>query len=103
MSKTLETYIIKIPSINLSYSKEFETLLPSSKMAFSDMITYTAKQCFRKLLGIVTKVLNFVWMTYRCTYIITGWLPGDSGPDSSRVSRLDDTDSSRVSRLDDNR
>ena len=33
MSKTLEKYIIKIPSINLPYSKEFETLLTSSKMA----------------------------------------------------------------------
>ena len=40
VSKTLEKYIIKIPSINLSYSKEFETLLTSSKMACSDMITY---------------------------------------------------------------
>ena len=78
-----------IPSINLSYSKEFETLLTSSKVACSDMITCTAKQCFSKLLGIVAKVLNFVWMTYRRTYIITGWLPGDGGPDSSHVSRLD--------------
>ena len=60
MSKTLEKYVIKIPSINLSYSKELETLLTSSKVACSDMITCTAKQSFRKLLGIVTKVLNFV-------------------------------------------
>ena len=90
MSKTLEKYIINIPSINLSYSKEFETLLISSKMARSDMMTCTAKQCFTKLLWIVAKVLNFVWMTYRYTYIITGWLPGDSDPDSSHISRLDD-------------
>ena len=54
------------------------------------MITFSAKQRFSKLLGIVKKVLNFVWMTYRCTYIITGWLPENSGPDSSHVSRLDD-------------
>ena len=27
VSKTLETYIIKIPSINLSYSEGFETLI----------------------------------------------------------------------------
>ena len=27
MSKTLEKYIIKMPSINLSYPKEFKTLL----------------------------------------------------------------------------
>ena len=87
MSKTLEKYIMKIPSINWSYSKKFETLLTSSKMACSDMITRTAKQCFSKLLGIVIKVLNFVWMTYRCTYIITDWLPRDRGPDSSHVSR----------------
>ena len=79
MFKTLEKYIIKIPSINLPYSKEFKTLSieRSSKMACFDMITCTAKQCFNKLLGIVRKVLNFVWMTYRCTYIITGWLPGE--------------------------
>ena len=77
---------MKIPSINLSSSKEFETLLISSKMACSDMMSCTAKQCFTKLLWIVAKVLNFVWMTY----IITGWLPGDSGRDSSHVSRLDD-------------
>ena len=76
--------------MNLSYSKKFGTLLTSSKMACSDMITYTAKQCFRKLLGIVTKVLNFVWMTYRYLYIITGWLPGDSSPDSSHVATIDD-------------
>ena len=37
-------------------------------------------QSFSKLDGIVTKVLNFVWITYRCIYIITGWLPGDSVP-----------------------
>ena len=71
VSKTLEKFI-KIPSINLSYSKEFETLLKSSKMTCPDMITCTAKWCFSKLLGIATKVLNFVWMTYRCTSIITG-------------------------------
>ena len=88
MSKTLEKYIIKIPSINLSYSKEFVTLLTRSKMA--KMITCTVKQCFSKLLGIVTKVLNFVWMSYRCLYIITGWLPGDSSLDSSHVARRDD-------------
>ena len=88
--KTLEKYIIKIPGVNLSYLKEFETLLTSSKMVCSDMITCTAKQCFSKLLGIVIKVLNFVRMTYRCAYIITGWLPGDSRPDSSPVARLDD-------------
>ena len=76
--------------MNLSYSKKFGTLLTSSKMAYSDMITYTAKQCFSKLLGIVTKVLNFVWMTYRYLYIITGWLPGDSSPDSSHVATIDD-------------
>ena len=46
--------------------------------------------CFSKLLGIVAKVLNSIRMTYRCTYIINGWLPGDSGPDSSHVARLDD-------------
>ena len=62
-------------------------------MACSDMITCTAKQFFSKLLGIVIKVLNFVWMTYRCTYIITGCLPGDSGPDSSHTARLDDNNS----------
>ena len=90
VSKTLGKYIIKIPSINLPYSKEFETRLTSSKMACSDMITCTAKHCFSKLLGIVTKVLNFVWMTYRCTYMIVGCLPGDSGPNSSHVARLDD-------------
>ena len=88
MSKTLEKYIIKIPSINLPYSKEFETLLTSSKMACSDMITCTAKQFFSELLGIVTKVQNFLWMTCRCTYIIT-----DSGPDSSHIARPDDNNS----------
>ena len=46
MSKTLEKYIIKIPSINLPYSKEFEILLTSFKMACFDMITCTTKQCF---------------------------------------------------------
>ena len=90
MSKTLEKYIIKIPSINLSYSKEFETLSTSSKLECSDMITCTAKMFFSKLLRIVTDALNFVWMTYECTYIITGWMLEDSGPDSSHVSRLDD-------------
>ena len=45
---------------------------------------------FQQLVGIVTKVLNFEWTAYRCTYIITRWLPGDSGPDYSHVSRLDD-------------
>ena len=85
MSKILERYIIEIPSVNLSYSKEFETLLTSSKMACSDMITV-----FQQLLGIKTKVVNFLWTTYRCTYIITRWLPGDSGPNSSKVARLDD-------------
>ena len=59
-------------------------------MAWSDMITCTAKQCFDKLLGIVRKVLHFVWINYRSTYIITGWLPGDNGPDSTHVARLDD-------------
>ena len=49
VSKTLEKYIIKIPNINLSYSKEFETLLTSSKMACFDIITCTAKQCFSKI------------------------------------------------------
>ena len=90
MSKTLEKYTIKIPSIHLSYSKEFESLLTSSKMACSDMIKCTAKRCFSKLRGIVTKVLDFIWMSYRCVYIITGWLPVDSRPDSSHVARLYD-------------
>ena len=81
MSKTLEKYIIKIPSINLSYSKEFETLLTSSKMVCSNMITFTTEKCFSKLLRIVANVLNFVWRAYRCTYIITGWMLGDSSPD----------------------
>ena len=90
MFKTLEKYTIKIPRVNLSYLKEFETLLTSPNMVCSDMITCTAKQCFTKLLGIATKVLNFVWMTYRYAYIITGWLPVDSGPESSHVARLDD-------------
>ena len=90
VSKTLEKYITKITSVNLSYSKEFETPLTSSKMVRSDVITCTAKQCFSKSRGIVTKVLDSVWMSYRCTYIITGWFPGYSGPDSSHVARLDD-------------
>ena len=90
MSKTLEKYIMKIPSISLSYPEEFETLLTSSKMACYDMITCTAKKCFRKLLAIVTSVLNFVWMTCKCTYIITGWMLEDSGPDCSHVSIIDD-------------
>ena len=81
VSKTLEKYIIKIPSINLPYSKEFETQLTSFKVACSDMIACTAKQCLSNY---------FVWTTYRCTYIITRWLPRDSGPDSSLVARLDD-------------
>ena len=86
VSKTLEKCIIKIPSINLSYSKEFETLLPGPKMACSNIITCTAKQCFSK----ITWNSDFIWMSYRCTYIITGWLPGDSGPNSSHVARLVD-------------
>ena len=90
MSKTLGKYLIKIPSINLSYSKEFGTPLARFKMACSDMITCTAKQRFTKLLGIVTKVLNFVWITYWCAYIITGCLPEDSGTDSSDVVKPDD-------------
>ena len=59
-------------------------------MACSDMITCTPKQCFIKLLGTVTMVLNFVWMSDRCMYINTGWLPRNNGPDSSHVVRLDD-------------
>ena len=60
-------------------------------MTCSDMITCTAEQCFSKLLGIVvTMVLKFVWMSARCMHINTGWLPRDSGPDSSHVVRLDD-------------
>ena len=55
---------MKMPSINLSYSKEFQTLLTSSKMACSDLMTRTAKRCFSELLGIVTKVVDFVWMSY---------------------------------------
>ena len=81
---------MKMPSINLSYSKEFQTLLTSSKMACSGLITCTAKLCFRELLGTVTKVLDFVWMSYRCTYIITGWLPRDNRPNSSHGARLND-------------
>ena len=86
MSKTLEKYIIKIPSINLPYSEEFETLLASSKMAVlwhDNMYTQTV---FQQLLGIVTMVVNFLWTTYRCTYIITRWLPGGSGPSSSNIA-----------------
>ena len=75
VSKTLEKYIIKILSIDLWYSKEFEALSASSKMACSDMTTFTAKQCFSKLPGIVT-LYYFVWTTYRCAYITTGWLVG---------------------------
>ena len=59
-------------------------------MACSGLITCTAKRCFSELLGIVTKVLDFVWMSYRSTYIITGWLLGDNRPNSSHVARLDD-------------
>ena len=43
--------------MNLLYSKVSETLLASTEMACSDMITCTAKRCFSKLLGIVTRVL----------------------------------------------
>ena len=78
--KLFKKYIIKIPSINLPYSKKFETLLTSSKMTCS---VCTGKQYFSNYFGIVTKVLNFVWTTYRCTYIIIRWLPEDSGPDST--------------------
>ena len=90
VSETLEKYIMKMLSINLSYTKEFEKLLINSNMAYSDMMTSTTKQSFIRLLWILTNVLNFVWTTYICTYIITGWLPGDSGTDSSQVARLDD-------------
>ena len=79
-----------MPSINLSYSKEFQTLLTSSKMACSGLIRCTTKWCFSELLGIVTKVLDPVSISYRCTYIITGWLPGDNRPNSSHVAGLDD-------------
>ena len=85
----MEKYIIKIPSINLSFSKEFETLLTSSKMVCSHIITCTAKRCFSKLLGIVTKVIDLACMFYKCIYIITSLLPGDSCADSSYVVRLD--------------
>ena len=61
--------IVKIPSINLLYSKEYETLLTSSKMACSDMMTCNGVS---RLLGIVTRVEDVVWRSYRCTYIITG-------------------------------
>ena len=37
MSKNLERYVIKIPSINLPHLKEFETLSTSSKMVCSKM------------------------------------------------------------------
>ena len=90
VSETLEKYIMKMLSINLSYTKEFEKLLINSNMAYSDMMTSTTKQSFIRLLWILTNVLNFVWTTYICTYIITAWLPGDSGTDSSHVARLDD-------------
>ena len=46
--KTLEKYIVKIPGKNLPNSSEFEMLLTRSKMASSDMIICTAKQCFSK-------------------------------------------------------
>ena len=85
--------IIKIPSINLPYqknlSKEFETLSTSSKMAVLWHDNMYSQTVFQQLLGIVTKVVNFLW-TYRCTYIITCWLPGGSGPSSSNVAGLDD-------------
>ena len=77
-------------SINLSYSKEFQILLTSSKMTYSGLITCSAKRCFSELLGIVTKVLDLVWISCRCTYIITGWLPGYNRPNSSHESGLDD-------------
>ena len=62
----------KIPTINLSYSQEYETLLTSSNMACSDIITWTANHCLSRLLRIVTRVQDFVWMSYICTYLITG-------------------------------
>ena len=51
MSKTLEKYIIKIPSINLPYSKEFETLL-TSVLWHDNMYSQTV---FQQLLGIGDK------------------------------------------------
>ena len=78
--KTLEKYIVKIPGKKIPYLKEFETLLTSSKAACSDMITCTVSVSAN--IAIVTKVLNFIWMTFRFTYIIIGWLPGDNGLDS---------------------
>ena len=50
VSETLEKYILRMLSINLSYTKEFEKLLTNSNMAYSDMITCTTKQCFSRLL-----------------------------------------------------
>ena len=76
-------------SINLSYSKEFQVLLTSSKMVCSGMITCVAKRRFSELFGIVTKVLYLVWISHRCTYIITSWLPGEDSPNSSYVVGLD--------------
>ena len=52
MSKTLEKYIIKIPSINLPYSKEFETLLTSSKNAVLWHDNMYSQTVFQQLLGI---------------------------------------------------
>ena len=72
VSKALEKYMIKMSSINLSYSKELQILLTSSKMACSGLITCTAKWYFSKLLGIVTKVPDLEWISYRYTYRITG-------------------------------
>ena len=55
MSKTLEKYIIKIPSINLPYSKEFETLLTSSKKAVLWHDNMYSQTVFQQLLGIGDK------------------------------------------------
>ena len=85
--KTLKKYIIKIPSINLSYSKELKTL--SCKMVCFGIKTCTAKQ-LQQITWNSEKGLDFLKMSYRCTYIITCKLPGDSGPDSPHVVRLDD-------------
>ena len=79
-------------SINLSYSKEFQILLTSSKMTYSGLITCSARPCFSELLGIVAKTLYLVWISYRRIYIITGWLPGYDRPNSSHVAGLDDND-----------
>ena len=84
VSKTLEKYIIKIPSIYLPYSKEFETLLTSSKMACSDMKTCTAKQCFSNYLELLMDDLQM----YLHNHSLAD--SGDSGPNSSIVARLDD-------------